>query len=122
MKTVPGTKHVPPKQRALVTGASRGIGAAIAKRLAADDFHVILNFTTNIDRASAILKEIVSAGGTGELSQFDVANPTEVDEKIDALGKLGARRSRRGGLGTRNLLSRRSALPPRSHRLGARPA
>ena len=49
---------------ALVTGGSRGIGAAIAKRLAADGAHVAITITTKgADSASSVVKEIERAGG-----------------------------------------------------------
>jgi 3-oxoacyl-[acyl-carrier protein] reductase len=60
--------------RALITGASRGIGAAIAKSLAKAGFPVILNFRSREDDARAVQSSIESDGGRAELARFDVAD------------------------------------------------
>ena len=62
------------KQIALVTGASKGIGAAIARELATDGFHVWLNFRSDHSAAQQVADEIETAGGSCTLLPFDVAD------------------------------------------------
>jgi 3-oxoacyl-[acyl-carrier protein] reductase len=71
--------------RALVTGASRGIGAAIAKSLARAGHTVIINYRTQREQAEAVLAEIESAGGRAVLAPFDVRDRAQVTECIEAL-------------------------------------
>lgn len=73
------------KPIALVTGGSRGIGAAISKKLAADGFHVLINFSSNEARAKTILDEIKKEGGSGDLCGFDVANAEAVAESFSKI-------------------------------------
>ena len=68
---------------ALVTGASRGIGQAIAKRLAATGMPVVVNYLNNVNAAQTTVKEITDAGGMAELLPFDASNPQEIDEAIE---------------------------------------
>jgi 3-oxoacyl-[acyl-carrier protein] reductase len=72
-------------KRALVTGASRGIGAAIAERLARAGHRVILNYRGNHAAAEALLARIVEAGGQGELACFDVADPDASSRAMQVL-------------------------------------
>lgn len=72
---------------ALVTGGSRGIGAAICKTLARDGFHVVINYSTNEGKAREVLDAITSQKGSGEILGFDISNPKEVEDKIGQIGK-----------------------------------
>ena len=67
---------------ALVTGASRGIGRAVAERLAAEGAHVVLNFASREDAAREVLGGIEQAGGTGSLERFDVGDAGQVDAAV----------------------------------------
>ncbi|MCD4814746.1 3-oxoacyl-ACP reductase FabG [bacterium] len=62
------------KARVLITGASRGIGAACAKRLARAGYHIVMNFRENQAKAQAVQAGIVQAGGSAELLPFDVSD------------------------------------------------
>ena len=77
---------------AFVTGASRGIGRAIALRLSADGAKVALNFSSNIAKAEEVKSEIEASGGEAMLVQGDVSNfavVTELVKKVvDTWGRL----------------------------------
>lgn len=77
---------------ALVTGGSRGIGAAVVRRLAEDGAAVAINYRSNAELAEAIAAEITAAGGSAVAFGGDVAQPDEigrvVDETVKRLGGL----------------------------------
>lgn len=70
---------------ALVTGASRGIGAAIARRLARDGFSVAVNYAGNTERAEALVREIEQAGGRAIALQADVGEAGAVRSLFEAV-------------------------------------
>ena len=68
---------------ALVTGGSRGIGAAIAKRLAADGANVAITYTKGTDAAASVVKEIESAGRKAIAIQADATDAGAVDAAVE---------------------------------------
>jgi 3-oxoacyl-[acyl-carrier protein] reductase len=69
---------------ALVTGASRGIGAAVARRLGADGFAVVVNYSGRADEAEAEVAHIRRAGGVARAIRADVSDPDAVRAMFDA--------------------------------------
>lgn len=67
---------------ALVTGASRGIGRAIAVRLAKEGYRIIINYASNRAEAENTLAQVREVGSDGELLQFDVADVTAVQTAL----------------------------------------
>ena len=76
---------------ALVTGGSRGIGAAIAKRLAADGASVAITYTKGADAAAAVVKEIVGRGGAAIPIQADAADAKAVRAAVEKTVKTYGR-------------------------------
>ena len=69
---------------ALITGASRGLGTAVALRLAQDGFAVIINYQSNKEAAEDTLKQVQELGGFGELMPFDVSDPKAIEAALEA--------------------------------------
>jgi 3-oxoacyl-[acyl-carrier protein] reductase len=67
---------------ALVSGGSRGIGRAICVKMASMNFHVLVNYKSNINEAKHTISLIEQMGGTAELLQMDVANKNEVQNVL----------------------------------------
>lgn len=77
---------------AIVTGASRGIGAEVAKRLAAEGFAVVINFASSANEADALVAQLRQGGSQAIAVKADVANAEDVhrlfDEAEQHLGKV----------------------------------
>src|SRR5271157_1840375 len=77
---------------ALITGGSRGIGAAIAKRLAADGANIAITYTKGADAAGSVVKEIERAGGKAIAIQADAADAdaskAAVEKTVATFGRL----------------------------------
>jgi len=71
---------------ALVTGASRGIGRAIALKLADDGFAIAVNYASSSQKAEAVVAQIVAGGGQAIAAQADVSDPDAVAGMFDAIG------------------------------------
>jgi 3-oxoacyl-[acyl-carrier protein] reductase len=70
------------RQVAIVTGASRGLGRAIASELAGRNMHVVINYNSNEKEALKTLVQVEAAGGSGEVMRADVADAGAVQRMI----------------------------------------
>jgi 3-oxoacyl-[acyl-carrier protein] reductase len=84
------TSPAPVPRRALVTGASGGIGQAIAERLGRDGAHVIAHANANRAGADAVVARIVAAGGSAEAVAFDVTDDVAARNACERLLEGGA--------------------------------
>lgn len=83
------TEHT--QQVAIVTGGSGGIGRAVCTELARTGCHLVINFMRNRDGAEQTLAQVVAAGGSGEISQFDVRDREAVEARVQEIGdRLGS--------------------------------
>lgn len=80
-------------QIALVTGASRGLGRASARRFAADGAHVIVHYANSANAADELVDDIKAAGGSAETLQADLSTPEGIDKLVaDTKALLGDRK------------------------------
>lgn len=76
-------------KRALVTGGSGGIGAAICKRLGSDGLHVIVHANRGVEKATAVCDGIIAAGGSAEVAVFDITDAKATGIALEALLEAG---------------------------------
>jgi NAD(P)-dependent dehydrogenase (short-subunit alcohol dehydrogenase family) len=97
----------------IVTGASRGIGAAIAEKLAGDGYGVIVNYAADAEGAESVVSAIRARGGRAEAVRADVAKPDDVaamfDRAQEQMGPLTALVNNAGTLGEQARIDQREA-------------
>jgi NAD(P)-dependent dehydrogenase (short-subunit alcohol dehydrogenase family) len=97
------TTAVEDKGAVIVTGASRGIGAAIAERLARDGYGVVVNYAADADGAESVVSAITGAGGRAVAVRADVASEEDVEAMFgqaqEQMGPLTALVNNAGAVG-----------------------
>ena len=79
------------KKIVLITGASSGIGQAMAIAVGGAGYHVIVHYGRNLDGAKNTLHQLQEAGGTGEILSFDINNRRECFQELEKINdKYGA--------------------------------
>ena len=78
------------KRVAIVTGGSRGIGAAIVQQLAADGLHVVA-VARNLDKLNSVINEVTTAGGSAEAATCDIADSAALTKLIEETGEKHGR-------------------------------
>jgi 3-oxoacyl-[acyl-carrier protein] reductase len=76
-------------KRALITGGSGAIGAAISRQLSADGMHVIVHANSNLGAAQALCADLARQGMPAEAVQFDVTDPAASLAALEALLEAG---------------------------------
>src|SRR5258707_7948455 len=109
MKMINGTQKV-----AIVTGASRGVGAGVAERLAADGFVVVINYSGDAKSAEALARKIEGKGGRALTAKADVSDVKAVRGMFDAaeaaFGGVDVLVNNAGIMGLAKLADSRAAL------------
>ncbi|HEY9354956.1 MAG TPA: SDR family oxidoreductase [Arthrobacter sp.] len=101
----------------IVTGASRGIGAAIARRAARAGHAVVVNYSADGSGARAVVRSITDDGGSAVAVQADVSDPVAVRDMFDAAARLGPLAAVVNNAGiTGNLIGNLTEVPPETVR------
>ena len=107
------TSALQDKGAVIVTGASRGIGAAIAERLAGDGYGVIVNYAADAEGAESVVSAINAKGGRAAAVRADVASEDDVEAMFDRaqgqMGPLTALVNNAGSLGEQARIDERAA-------------
>jgi len=69
-------------RKVLITGASGGIGSAVARSLCKSNFHGVLHYNSNVEKAEFLQREIILEGGVAHLIQFDINDREDCKEKL----------------------------------------